>query len=150
MPDIGFIEMAVIAIIALLVIGPKDLPKAIRTVSAYASKARSLAREFRAGLDDIVRETELDKFKDDVEKSTRFDESGTDTWGSDDESGSDYDFANSIADWSPGPTRWDDVHRSSNVKKPRRAKERPVYKARKARPPAAHAGPAPPRRKTRS
>lgn len=147
MPDIGFIEMAVIAIIALLVIGPKDLPKAIRTVTQYASKARELAREFRSGLDDIVRETELDKFKDDIEKSTTFDDDGPD-WESPDESGSDYDFANSIGSWSPGPPRWDDVHRLATVKKPRKAKDRPVYKARKARP-AVQTGPALPRRKTR-
>lgn len=149
MPDIGFIEMAVIAVIALLVIGPKDLPRAIRTVSEYASKARSLAREFRSGLDDIVRETELDKFKDDIEKSTQFDETGSDIWEGADESGSDYDYTNSISSWQPGPPKWDEVHRRATTKKLRKTKERPVYKSRKARPPVRHAGPTEPRRKTR-
>lgn len=154
MLDIGWIEMAVIAIIALLIIGPKDLPKAIRAVSEYAGKARSLAREFRAGLDDIVRETELDKFKEDIESSTRFDEAGVEIWDAEDESGADYDYdydyANSIGNWQPGPTRWEDVHRQAQTKKPRKIKERSAYKSRKARPPARGEGPASPRRKTRS
>lgn len=49
--------------LALLVIGPKDLPKVLRTVSIYIGKARELAREFQSGLDDMVRQAELDDLK---------------------------------------------------------------------------------------
>ncbi len=49
--------------LALLVIGPKDLPKVLRTVSIYLGKARELAREFQSGLDDMVRQAELDDLK---------------------------------------------------------------------------------------
>ncbi len=49
--------------LALLVIGPKDLPKVLRAVSIYVGKARELAREFQSGLDDMVRQAELDDLK---------------------------------------------------------------------------------------
>lgn len=58
--DIGWSEMAVIALIALLVIGPKELPNAMRAAAKWARKARSLAREFQSGIDDMIREAELE------------------------------------------------------------------------------------------
>jgi len=58
--DIGWSEMAVIALIALVVIGPKELPNAMRIVAKWARKARSLAREFQSGVDDMIREADLD------------------------------------------------------------------------------------------
>ncbi len=73
MLDIGWTEMAFIAVIALIVIGPKDLPKAMRTVSHWVRKARSLAREFQSGLDDIARETELDEIKGQITGGADFD-----------------------------------------------------------------------------
>ncbi len=58
--DIGWSEMAVIALIALVVIGPKELPNAMRIAAKWARKARSLAREFQSGIDDMIREADLD------------------------------------------------------------------------------------------
>jgi sec-independent protein translocase protein TatB len=58
--DIGWSEMAVIAFIALIVIGPKDLPRTMKTVAQWMRKARSLTREFQSGIDDMVREAELE------------------------------------------------------------------------------------------
>lgn len=58
--DIGWSEMAVIALIALIVIGPKDLPNTMKTVAHWMRKARSLTREFQSGIDDMVREAELE------------------------------------------------------------------------------------------
>ena len=58
--DIGWAEMGVVAVIALLVIGPKELPRTMRMVAHWFGKARGLAREFQSGLDDIVREADLD------------------------------------------------------------------------------------------
>lgn len=58
--DIGWSEMAVIALLALLVLGPKELPKAMRTAAKWAKKARSLAREFQSGVDDMIREADLE------------------------------------------------------------------------------------------
>ena len=61
--DIGWTEMMVIALIALIVIGPKDLPGTLKTVAHWVRKARSLTREFQSGIDDMVREAELDDAK---------------------------------------------------------------------------------------
>ena len=58
--DIGWSEMAVIALIALVVIGPKDLPNTMKTIAHWMRKARSLTREFQSGIDDMVREAELE------------------------------------------------------------------------------------------
>ena len=52
--------MAVVALIALLIIGPKDLPKVMRSAAHWAGKARGLAREFQSGVDDMIREADLE------------------------------------------------------------------------------------------
>ena len=70
--DIGWTEMVFVLVIAVLVIGPKDLPKAISTVGKYVRKARSMAREFQSGINDLARETELDEIKKDIQKGTDF------------------------------------------------------------------------------
>lgn len=59
--DIGWSEMMVIAVIALIIIGPKDLPRVLRTVGHWVRRAQSLAREFQRGVDDMMRESELDE-----------------------------------------------------------------------------------------
>jgi len=58
--DIGWSEMAIIAFVALIVIGPKDLPSTMKTIAHWMRKARSLTREFQSGIDDMVREAELE------------------------------------------------------------------------------------------
>lgn len=57
--DVAPTELMLVAIVALLVIGPKDLPKAMRFVGHWVSKARGVARQFRSGFDTMVREAEL-------------------------------------------------------------------------------------------
>ncbi len=69
MLDIGWQELFFIGVIALLVVGPKDLPRVLRTVSQYVRKARGLAREFQGGVADMVREAELDDIKRKVDGS---------------------------------------------------------------------------------
>jgi sec-independent protein translocase protein TatB len=71
--DIGWTEMTVIVILAIIVIGPKDLPKVLRTLGQWLRKARAIAREFQGGLDEVMRETELDELKRQVESAARFD-----------------------------------------------------------------------------
>ena len=58
--DIGWSEMAVIALVALVVIGPKELPGALKTFAYWMKQARKMAREFQSGVDEIVREAELE------------------------------------------------------------------------------------------
>ncbi|MGF1641768.1 MAG: Sec-independent protein translocase protein TatB [Rhodospirillales bacterium] len=71
MLDIGWPELFLIGVIALIVVGPKDLPRALRTVSQVVRKARSLAQEFQGGVAELVREAELDDIKRRVERSSR-------------------------------------------------------------------------------
>jgi sec-independent protein translocase protein TatB len=59
MLDIAPTELMLVAVVALLVIGPKDLPKAMRFVGQWVGKARGVARQFRSGFDAMVREAEL-------------------------------------------------------------------------------------------
>jgi sec-independent protein translocase protein TatB len=48
-----------VAVVALLVIGPKDLPRVMRKVGQWAAKARGVVRHFRSGFDEMVREAEI-------------------------------------------------------------------------------------------
>lgn len=68
MLDIGWQELFIVAILAIIVVGPKDLPRALKTVMHYVRKARGLAREFQSGVDEMVREADLDDLKKDLTK----------------------------------------------------------------------------------
>jgi sec-independent protein translocase protein TatB len=63
MLDLGWTEILLIAVVTLIVVGPKELPNVLRTVSYWIRRARGLARDFQKGVDDIVREAELDDIK---------------------------------------------------------------------------------------
>ena len=58
--DIGWSELLVIAVIAIVVVGPKDLPRMMRNVGRYVGKAKSMARDFQSQFDDAVRDTEFE------------------------------------------------------------------------------------------
>jgi len=73
MLDIAWSELALIGAVALIVIGPKDLPKALRTMGYWVRKARLLAGEFQRHVDDMVREAELDDVKKQVDQLGRTD-----------------------------------------------------------------------------
>jgi len=70
--DFAWSELALIAVVALVVIGPKDLPRVMKNVAFWVRKARSIAREFQSSLEDMVRDTELDDVKRDLDAATRF------------------------------------------------------------------------------
>lgn len=61
--DIGWSELVVIGVVALIVIGPKELPGVIRSVGRGVAKLRTMAGEFRAQFDDAMREAELHEVK---------------------------------------------------------------------------------------
>jgi len=67
-PDIGWVELLIIAAVAIIVVGPKDLPRLMRILGQWVGKARSLAREFQRSFDDLVRESELDDLRKEVEE----------------------------------------------------------------------------------
>lgn len=61
--DVAPTELLLVVVVALVVIGPKDLPKAMRFVGKWMGKARGMARHFRAGLDTMMREAELEELE---------------------------------------------------------------------------------------
>lgn len=73
--DVAPTEFLLVAVIALVVIGPKDLPRVMRVVGQWVGKARGVARQFRAGFDTMVREAELEemekKWKEENERIMR-------------------------------------------------------------------------------
>ncbi|MDM7927376.1 Sec-independent protein translocase protein TatB [Blastomonas fulva] len=75
MLDIGSTELLMIIIVAIVVIGPKDLPRALYKVGQVIGKAKGVARHFRTGIDAMVREVELEemekKWKADNERIMR-------------------------------------------------------------------------------
>ncbi len=70
--DFAWSALALIAVVALIVIGPKDLPRVMRTVGFCVRKARAVAHEFQGSLEQMVREAELDEVRQQVEKASRF------------------------------------------------------------------------------
>jgi sec-independent protein translocase protein TatB len=71
MLDIGWTEMLVIGVAALILLGPKELPNALRIGAQWMRQARRLAREFQGGIDEIVREAELDEARRTLQSVTR-------------------------------------------------------------------------------
>ena len=71
--DIGWQELFILAVLAIIVIGPKDLPRTIKTVTGWLRKARSMARELQSGIDDVVREAEIDELQREANKIDNYD-----------------------------------------------------------------------------
>lgn len=95
--DIGWFELFIIAGVTLIVVGPKQIPHVLRTVTLWVRKIKDLAREFQSGIDDIAREAELDDIKKQLAEAQDFDlerelEDAVDPTG---------DVSNSIRDIAP-------------------------------------------------
>ena len=63
MLDIGWTEILVIAIVAIVVIGPKELPRALRTLGQWIGKARAMTRDLQNSVNDMISESELDELR---------------------------------------------------------------------------------------
>lgn len=61
--DIGASELLVIVIVAVLVIGPKDMPMALRTAGRWIGKVRRVSAHFRSGIDTMIREAEMEELE---------------------------------------------------------------------------------------
>jgi sec-independent protein translocase protein TatB len=64
---VGTGELLVIATIALIVVGPKDLPAMLHKVGRFTARMRGMASEFRASFDEMARQTELDDLRKEIE-----------------------------------------------------------------------------------
>lgn len=70
-PQVGFFELVVIAVIALVVVGPKELPRLMRMAGKFASQARRMAGEFQSAFNQMARETELEDMRREIEALKR-------------------------------------------------------------------------------
>ncbi len=66
--DLAWSEIALILLVALVVIGPKDLPHAIRGVADFIRRARRMAGEFQVHVDEMMRESKLDEVKRQIDE----------------------------------------------------------------------------------
>ena len=70
--DFAWSELALLAVVALVVIGPKDLPRVMRTVGQWTRRARAIAREFQGSIDQMMHEAELDEVKRHIDRASSF------------------------------------------------------------------------------
>ena len=70
--DLAWSAIALIVVVAIVVIGPKDLPDAVRGVARMVKKARTMAAEFRGQADELVREANLHEVRDSINEIRNF------------------------------------------------------------------------------
>ncbi len=69
--DIGWSELLLVAILAIVFVGPKDLPRLMRTIGVYVGKARRMMAEFQQAFEDLARDSELDDLRREISELKR-------------------------------------------------------------------------------
>ena len=64
MLDVGWSELLVLGVVALIVVGPKELPRLMRTVGQWVNRAKSMARDFQRGMEDVAREADVQELSE--------------------------------------------------------------------------------------
>jgi sec-independent protein translocase protein TatB len=67
-PDLSWSHMLLVLVVALVVVGPKDLPKLMRKMGQWTAKARNMADQFRRSFDEMARQSELDELRKEIEE----------------------------------------------------------------------------------
>ncbi|MEM9234634.1 MAG: Sec-independent protein translocase protein TatB [Pseudomonadota bacterium] len=67
-PQVGMVELLTLAILALIIVGPKDLPRLLYGAGKVVGKLRRMADEFRSGFDQMAREVEIDEMRKEIEE----------------------------------------------------------------------------------
>ena len=70
MLDIGWQGFILVAFVLLIVVGPKDLPKVLRTITSFIRKLKSMASDFHRGVDDLANESEISNLRNQVSTLT--------------------------------------------------------------------------------
>ena len=112
--DFAWSEIALIAVVAMIAIGPKDMPVAIRAVTGWIKKARRMAAEFQTHVDEMVREADLSEVRASINEIRNFDMRG--------EIEQTIDADGSIRAARSPPIRWS--RRSRDARRPRSRRSR--------------------------
>jgi sec-independent protein translocase protein TatB len=65
--DLSWSHILLVLVVALVVVGPKDLPRLMREVGRWAGKARAMADQFRKSFDEMARQSELDELRKEID-----------------------------------------------------------------------------------
>lgn len=104
MLDIGWSEMLMIAVVAIVVIGPKELPRALRTVGQWVAKARAMTRELQTSVNDMIAETELDELRKSASGIVDFSD--------------DFSSGSSVKPQPPTPLKWPPDEDTASIEPP--------------------------------
>lgn len=69
--DLSWSHILIFLVVALVVVGPKDMPRLLRMVGQWVAKARGMANEFRKSFDEMARQSELDELRAEIENLRR-------------------------------------------------------------------------------
>ncbi len=108
--DIAWSELFVIMIVALVVVGPKDLPKLMRAAGQWAGRARAMADQFRRSFDDMARQAELDELRNEVNrlKNTPMTDIDYESFGITDLPAKPFDSSGQVEDVGAAPPKLDE------------------------------------------
>ena len=108
--DIAWSELFVIMVVALVVVGPKDLPKLMRAAGQWAGRARAMADQFRRSFDDMARQAELDELRNEVNKlkNTPLTDLDYESFGITDLPAKPFDLSGRVEDVGAAPPKLDE------------------------------------------
>jgi sec-independent protein translocase protein TatB len=108
--DIAWSELFVIMVVALVVVGPKDLPKLMRAAGQWAGRARAMADQFRRSFDDMARQAELDELRNEVTKlkNTPMTDLDYESFGITDLPAKPFDLSGRVEDVGAAPPKLDE------------------------------------------
>jgi sec-independent protein translocase protein TatB len=144
-PDLSFSHILIVAAVALIVVGPKDLPGLLRKVGQFIARMRGMANEFRASFDEMARQSELDELRKEV-AAMRSGQYGANTIMGPDAGqalsdidatlrGGDISFSPATASYEPPAEEAEPAPKPKRVRKPKAAAEPEAAPAKPTRTP---------------